>query len=51
MSMLHYFFDTTIFTVYVIACRGPNIKVFHFWKTVMIKDHRYIPIHVYTQCS
>jgi len=25
--MLHYFFDATIFTVYVIACRGPNTSL------------------------
>ena len=51
-----HFFDPTTFTVYMTACMAPigynNLeKYFHFWKTVAIKDHRYFPIHVYTQRS
>ena len=40
-------FYTTSFTVFVTACREPNLKTsFIFRKTVAIKDHRYFLIHV-----
>jgi len=48
VSILHDFFDITNFTVYVTAHRGPNFSLSF---TVGIKEHRYFPIHVYTQCS
>ena len=37
-----------LFTLYVPCLK---VLVFHFWKTVAIKDHTYLPIHVYTQRS
>jgi len=48
-SISRHFFHTTSFTVYVTACRGPNLETsFIFRKTIAIKDHRYFLIHVYT---
>jgi len=44
VSILHYFFDTTTFTMYMTACRARNLeKSFIFEKTVAIKDYRYFP--------
>ena len=50
VSILHHFFGDDTFTVYVTACRGAGINLLEksFIFGVLIKDHRYFSIHVYS---
>jgi len=52
MSVLHQFVDRPATTINGVGdCSGWPGMVFHFWKTLAVKDHTYLPIHLYTQRS
>ena len=51
VSLLHHFFYITTFTLYMTAFRGCNIEKSLIFGKVAIKEHRYLPVPVYTQRS